>query len=63
VEAKIYGPKGDPDKIRDPERYTIILWEEVRDKGSNVGDPGPPLRTPKIPSGGHDLMKWKCYYV
>ena len=56
AEAKIYGPKGDPDKIPDPDRYTIVPWEEVRQKYNNAGDPVLPVRMPEMPSGGYDLI-------
>ncbi|KAF8499687.1 Mechanosensitive ion channel-domain-containing protein [Russula emetica] len=56
AEAKIYGPKGDPDKIPDPDRYTVIPWEEVREKDKKAGDPVLPVRMPEMPSGGYDLI-------
>jgi len=56
AEAKIYGPKGDPDKIPAPDRYTIVPWEEVRAKDNKAGDPVLPPRMPDMPSGGYDLI-------
>lgn len=55
AEAKIYGPKGDPDKIPDPDRYTIVPWEEVREN-DKAGYPVLPPRMPEMPSGGYDLI-------
>lgn len=57
AEVKIYGPKGDPDKIPDTGRYTIIPWEEVRALDNlKKGDPVLPIRMPEMPSGGYDLI-------
>ncbi|KAI0000574.1 Mechanosensitive ion channel-domain-containing protein [Russula vinacea] len=57
AEAKIYGPKGDPDAIPAPDRYTIIPWEEVRAKDKKKsGDLALPLSMPEMPSGGYNLM-------
>jgi len=55
AEAKIYGPKGDPDKIPDPDRYTIVPWEEVREKDNNAGDPVLSVKMPEMPTGGYNL--------
>ena len=56
AEAKIYGPKGDPDKTPDPDRYTLVPWEEVRAKENKAGDPMLPLQMPEMPVGGYDLI-------
>jgi hypothetical protein len=31
-EVKIFGPNGNPDAKPDPQRYTIVPWEEVKEK-------------------------------
>jgi len=52
AEAKIYGPKGDPDAVAAPTRYTVIPWEEVQAKeGKSVSSV-----TPLMPSGGYNLI-------
>jgi len=56
AEAKIYGPKGDPDAIPAPDRYTLIPWEEVRAKDKKSRDPALPPSMPEMPSGGYNLM-------
>jgi len=56
AEAKIYGPKGDPDATPAPDRYTLIPWEEVRAKDKMKGVPGLPPSMPEMPSGGYNLM-------
>ena len=56
AEAKIYGPKGDPDATPAPDRYTLIPWEELRAKDRKKGVPGLPPSMPEMPSGGYNLM-------
>jgi len=56
AEAKIYGPKGNPDATPAPTRYTLIPWEEVQEKGKNSADPMMPIAMPEMPSGGFNLM-------
>jgi hypothetical protein len=55
AEAKIYGPKGNPDAVAAPKRYTVIPWEEVQAKEGKGASPVAPPTVP-MPSGGYNLM-------
>lgn len=58
AEAKIYGPKGNPDAVAAPTRYTLIPWEEVQEKERrNAGSKAPiTMPEPEMPFGGYNLM-------
>ena len=56
AEAKIYGPKGDPNAIAAPTRYTEIPWEEVKAKDKNATNLMAPVTIPEMPRGGYDLI-------
>jgi len=56
AEAKIYGPTGNPDAIPAPKRYTIVPWDEVREKETRGAGPVAPLTMPEMPYGGYKLM-------
>lgn len=55
AEAKIYGPKGNPDATPAPTRYTVIPWEEVQESERIAASPAAPYEMPHMPSGGYDL--------
>ncbi|KAI0001284.1 Mechanosensitive ion channel-domain-containing protein [Russula compacta] len=55
-EAKIYGPKGNPDAIPAPKRYTLVPWSEVQEKERESSAPVAPPSMPEMPSGGYNLM-------
>ena len=57
AEAKIYGPKGDPDATPVPTRYTVVPWEEVREKDikKSAGTVAP-ITMPEMPPGGYNLI-------
>lgn len=56
AEAKIYGPKGDPDAVPAPKRYTLVPWEEVQEKERESSVPVGLPSMPEMPSGGYNLM-------
>jgi hypothetical protein len=55
AEAKIYGPKGDPDATAAPTRYTVIPWEEVQESERIAAGPAALKEMPQMPSGGYNL--------
>jgi len=58
AEAKIYGPKGNPDAVAAPTRYTLVPWEEVQEEERRDAGSKAPIRLPEpeMPFGGYNLM-------